>query len=83
MPFKKVIGELVSKKMPHLSFMRIKKTTQIQGNSASGIVQNHFNAVRVLLWIYTAVKTQHWGTTYDQLCRSNSEFHSVHAIWQM
>lgn len=61
MPSKKVIGELVSKKMPRLSFMCIKKTTQIQGNSACGIVQNHFNEVRVLLWIYTAVKKHSIG----------------------
>lgn len=44
--------------------MCIKKTTQIQGNSAllkhsaNRIVQNHFNEVSVLLCIYTAVKSR-------------------------
>lgn len=62
MPSKKVIGELVSKKC--LTYLLcIKKTTQIQGNSAllkhsNRIVQNHFNEVSILPWIHTAVKNR-------------------------
>lgn len=80
--------------MPHLSFMCIKKTTQIQGNSAplkhsaNRIVLNHLNEVRVLLWIYTAVKSRVRPTGAPPMISypgtiQKKQFHSVHAISQM
>lgn len=67
--------------------MCIKKTTQIQGISANRIVQNPFKGVRVLLWIYTAVKSRVWPIRAPPMIRYlgaiQKQSHWLHGISQM
>lgn len=92
MPSKKVIGELVSKKCLTYLLCALKRPHKyrvilLRWSTANRTVQNHFNEVSALQWIYTSVKSRVWPIRAPPMISFlgaiQKQFHSVHPISQI